>query len=115
MNRVSRLKKSNSHRSEGRFAQSALSLAQNYGLILDLALIFAGSFYALTEHFKTYASCICQPLDLTETIFDASTGYNQFQSQDHSLGNLSYHQDNLKRLGRRLHENISDFQSCQGS
>ena len=113
MNRVSGLRKSGSHRSEGQFVQSALSLLQNYGLTLDSVLSLADSFYALTEPFQTSASSICQLLDLTDTIIDASTGYNQFQSRYRNLENLSYHQDILKHLRRRLHESISDLESYQ--
>ena len=101
--------------SEGPFAQSALTLAFDYGLTLDPALILADSFYALTELFQTSANSICQLLNLIEAIIDRSTGYSQFQSQDCSLGNLSYHQDILKRLGVRLRENVSVLESHQST
>ena len=113
MKRLSGLRSPGSYHSEGQFTQSALSLAQNYGLTLDPALVSIDSFYALTELFQTSASSICQLLNLIETIIDTSTGYNQSKSQDYSLGNLSYHQDILKRLGLRLRENISDLESHQ--
>lgn len=98
---------------EGPFTQSALSLAQNYGLTLDPALVSADSFYALTELFQTSANSICQLLNLVETIIDTKTGYNQSKSEDYSLGDLSYHQDILKRLELRLRENISDLENHQ--
>ena len=101
--------------SEGPFAQSALTLAYDYGLTLDPALVLADSFYALTELFQTSANSICQLLNLLDTVIDGSTGYNQSRSQDYSLGNLSYHQDILKRLGVRLRENISVLESRQST
>ena len=115
MKRLSRLRSSGVYPSEGPFTQSALSLAQNYGLTLDQALASADSFYAITELCQTSANSICQLLNLVETIIDTSTGYNQYKSQDYSLGNMSYHQDILKRLVLRLRENILDLESYQSS
>lgn len=110
MKEILAFKNSPTCHSDGLFAQSALSLAQNYGLTLDHDLAAVNSFYALTELFQTSASSICQFLNLLETIIDTYTGYNQYKSQDFSLGNLAYHQDILKSLESRLGENFSDLQ-----
>lgn len=111
MKLCSHLKLSGARHQDDSFAQSALSLAQCYGWTLDAGLAGADSFYALTELFQASASSICQLLNLVELLIDRETGYNQFKSQDYSLGNLSYHHDVLKRLELRLHETVSDLES----
>lgn len=106
----STVKRSRGHHSNDLFAQSTLSLANNYGLTLDLALANADSFYALTELFQASATSICQLLNLVKMIIDKSTGYDLYKSQDYGLENLSYHQDILKRLELRIRENISNLE-----
>lgn len=105
----------NPSHSDGSFAQSALSLPQNYGLTLDSAVAGADSFYALTELFQASAYSICQLLNLLETLIDKRTGYNQIKVQDYSLDDLAYQQDVLKRLEPRLRETLADLESYQSS
>jgi CorA-like Mg2+ transporter protein len=86
------------------FPQSACLLTENYGKLLDKAIMTADPFYAMSELFKFCAFSESQFLNMVESVLAPDTGFKVLDQGVLTLANLLYHQEILEEHALVLRE-----------
>jgi hypothetical protein len=97
-----------------KFPQSACLLTEDYGKLLDPAIMATDPFYAMSELFKFCASSESQFLNMVESVLAPDTGFKVLDQGVLTLANLLYHQEILEEHALTLRELVGVIKNRGG-